>query len=868
MQDSKRFASIPLASLLLGVVLLSTAAPADAYLPAQWSAPARIDDANATAGRVFAHASTPSGGSLVVWWQPHGGYSLWASTIDTSGEWTAPTPVSEASVGAPSPPTARGPALGMDADGRALAFWVQIVDSGWRVAAAPHDLVSGWGTPFMVEHEGDDATDLSAAADANGNVTVAWVQKFNGTKVVRATRCDVGGTCDAPQNLSTGAIASLTAIPVVASANGSALVAWGQGPNGARHSWAAWYRPPTGWEPAFQVEDVPGEAVYLTAGSNAAGDVYLAWINIDGTNRTDRNVGGVRFDPAVGWLTPERPDPQRMGWTDGPSVAVNGAGDVAVVWREELSNGTSRTFANVSVKGAGWSGVTQVSHHDSGYGTYIPSVTAHTTGVFVAAWAFNGRIYSALFKGGGVWTDEVPCPSFGTYPYTPALAEGRNGRVVAVFMSGDLGTGGIWTTSLQLPRDTLAPYPDAGPDETVFVGEAFMRTGVASDDDAGFPSGGATSWEFEYNGTQVVVPGDDLDFTFWVEGTYQLTYFAQDASGNLGADVMFLIVKPADRTAPLVNAGPPVQAELGEKVNLSMDASDNDPRFPLGATFEWQFEYNGSTVTLEGKNQSFEFWAYGRFEINAVVWDRWGNRGNDTTLVVVPAPDTEPPVLSPVADIAAEVGEPVHFQATATDDSPLFEEEAVYHWQFADGGSTHDLVGSSQEYTFRAPGDYAVTVSVQDGAGNQGVPVTFTVHVVPPDTEPPVVFILEPTGPVEAGTLVTMSGSATDGGAPVEAGSAFTWTLLVDGKSRTLVGPEVSYRFDAPGLYAVTLTVTDAAGNSGTAERGITVVAPQGGEFPALEVGAGAVAAVAGVLAVLILRKRRPPPGGQPPEIP
>jgi hypothetical protein len=87
------------------------------------------------------------------------------------------------------------------------------------------------------------------------------------------------------------------------------------------------------------------------------------------------------------------------------------------------------------------------------------------------------------------------------------------------------------------------------------------------------------------------------------------------------------------------------------------------------------------------------------------------------------------------------------------------------------------------------------------------------------DITSPVISVVEP-GPFEdEGVEVTWDASGTtDNDLEWSTGAVFTWSweplLQPEGDSGTYDGPVLTRAFDTPGTYEITLTVTDAAGNS------------------------------------------------------
>ncbi|MCK4970653.1 MAG: PKD domain-containing protein, partial [Thermoplasmata archaeon] len=137
-----------------------------------------------------------------------------------------------------------------------------------------------------------------------------------------------------------------------------------------------------------------------------------------------------------------------------------------------------------------------------------------------------------------------------------------------------------------------------------------------------------------------------------------------------------------------------------------------------------------------------------------------------------------------------------------------------YVWTFNDGYLT-TLYGARITYMFEDPGVFVVTLNVTDGAGNWDTDeLTVTVR----DVTPPIADA-GPDQYVDQGTLVTFNGSGSEDNVAVV---NFTWTLQAD-VPVILHSESPTYRFDTPGMYNVTLNVTDAAGNWATETMIVTV---------------------------------------------
>jgi PKD repeat protein len=138
-----------------------------------------------------------------------------------------------------------------------------------------------------------------------------------------------------------------------------------------------------------------------------------------------------------------------------------------------------------------------------------------------------------------------------------------------------------------------------------------------------------------------------------------------------------------------------------------------------------------------------------------------------------------------------------------------------YIWTFIDV-TPQNLTVISATYNFTTPGVYIVLLNVTDVAGNW-------------DTDELVITVLDATAPIaDAGpdqtvdedTLVSLDGSNSTDNVEI---ASYVWSFM-DVEPQTLTGVTATYTFETPGVYIVTLNVTDARGNWGTDTVMITVL--------------------------------------------
>jgi PKD repeat protein len=156
------------------------------------------------------------------------------------------------------------------------------------------------------------------------------------------------------------------------------------------------------------------------------------------------------------------------------------------------------------------------------------------------------------------------------------------------------------------------------------------------------------------------------------------------------------------------------------------------------------------------------------------------------------------------------------------------------------------LTGQSPTYTFNNPSVYVVTLNVTDAAGNWATATT-TVTVL--DTVKPVANAGQDQT-VNVGSTVTFNASASSDNVGIV---SYEWGFG-DGTNGT--GVTTSHTYADAGTYNVTLTVRDAANNTGTAQIKVTVESEQ--TMPVTEIAVAAIIITAVAITTLALwRKRR-----------
>jgi len=261
------------------------------------------------------------------------------------------------------------------------------------------------------------------------------------------------------------------------------------------------------------------------------------------------------------------------------------------------------------------------------------------------------------------------------------------------------------------------------------------------------------------------------------------------------------------RSAPRAVAGEPVTAAPGEAV--AFDGGASAPSDSPITGFHWTF---GDGAEAEGVTATHAYERPGLYRVVLRVEDESGHPcdfGVATRLVTVNAP----PVAEAGEARSAAVGEPVTLGGGASYD--VDGAVTAHAWDLGDGTR---LDGVTVTHAYERPGVYTATLTVEDDSGVANAAASDTVTVAV--NAPPAPAATGPDRPIGVGEIARL-----DAGASADADGAILSWAWDFGDGAAGEGPEVQYAWAAPGVYPVTLTVTDdSATASAVATTTIEVV--------------------------------------------
>jgi len=311
-------------------------------------------------------------------------------------------------------------------------------------------------------------------------------------------------------------------------------------------------------------------------------------------------------------------------------------------------------------------------------------------------------------------------------------------------------------------------------------------------------------------------------------GTYAFLVWATDAAGHDASSPGTFEIR--DLEPPSILHTPPAAVLVGAPLRLAAQVSDDVGVVDVRADFT-DVALNRFNVSLALNGSVYEIDIAGQATPGSVTYFLWaidaaGNSARTADLAVaVVAPDTLPPTIANVLAVPSpqNIGGVVNITATVTDDVALagvwIEVRAPGGALLANATAGYEAASGRHYHAGAYPqaGTHTFRISAVDSSGNwAAVSGSFVIA----DLEAPVATAGQDRT-VWNGTVVFLDGSGSTDNVQV---TAFTWTFTYRGAPVTLTSAVGSFRFDDAGTFAITLTVTDAAGLTDTDTLTVQVV--------------------------------------------
>lgn len=324
-----------------------------------WGTPELLQDGEVTRARTPSIAADPDGNAIAIWVQldmVSNREVVWARRFEPGAGWGAAGAIDEL------PPSTFSAgqltALGMDADGNAIALWT-------RPAAPPGDVIwanrytpgAGWGTAEVInadeagEDTDADSVRLDVGSAEDGDAFVTWVQKDEARTFtdVWATRFS-GSTWGTPERINDPDSGNTTQPDIAVDGTGVAHAVWSQSDEDFRNIYASQYTPDSGWgtpeliEPPNPNPNEDADATVPRVEVNTVGNAFVVW------RQNSEDWGSIwsnHLDPETGWIIMNAElieDEERAAGS--PKIVVDESRHAHAVWPHSAANGVNWVRTN------------------------------------------------------------------------------------------------------------------------------------------------------------------------------------------------------------------------------------------------------------------------------------------------------------------------------------------------------------------------------------------------------------------------------------------------------------------------------------------------------------------------------------------
>ena len=711
-----------------------------------------------------------------------------AVTVDASGGWT--TSVATAGEGL-------------------LVVTAVATDAAGNSATATHDLTVDTVAPAVAITTIEGGDDLINAAEAAGGVTVSGTAEIGATLTVNGVAVTVDASGGWTTSVATAGDGLLVVTAVATDAAGNSAT--------ATHDLTV-----DTLAPAVAITTIEGGDDLINA-AEAAGGVTVSGTAEIGSTLTVNGVA-VTVDASGGWTTSVATAGE--GLLVVTAVATDAAGNSATATHDLTVDTLAPAVAITTIEG----GDDLINAAEAAGG-----VTVSGTAEIGATLTVNGVAVTVDASGG--WTTSVATAGDGLLMVTAVATDAAGNSATATHeLTVDTVAPAVAITTIEGGDDLINAAEAAGGvtvSGTAEIGSTLTVNGVAVTVDA---SGGWT--------TSVAPAGD---------GPLTVTAVATDAAGNSATATHDLTVDTVAPAAPSITSIP---ENGGGGINAS-EASDGTPvvvgltgtgavagdRLTInwgGQTVNYTLlagDISGNSATVTVPLATITAQGQGTFDVTATLTDAAGNASSNSAAASVTV-DTVAPAAPSITSIPENGGGGIN-ASEASDGTPVVVgltgtgavagDRLTINW----GGQTvnytllaGDISGNSATVTVplatitaQGQGTFDVTATLTDAA--RAISANSTAASVTVDTLPPAVAITTIEGgddlinAAEAAGGITVSGTA-------EIGS----TLTVNGAAVTVDasgGWTTSVTAAGDGPLTVTAVATDAAGNTATATRDLTV---------------------------------------------
>jgi hypothetical protein len=283
------------------------------------------------------------------------------------------------------------------------------------------------------------------------------------------------------------------------------------------------------------------------------------------------------------------------------------------------------------------------------------------------------------------------------------------------------------------------------------------------------------------------------------DGTYTVAVRVTDDDGSTDIGTFVVTVDDLGPTAVVTGTTP-----VDEGTSNNYDASGSTSSPDAIVLYEWDWSYSGTFVveldTGTTDNADHTYMDDGTYTVAVRVTDDDGSTGIDTFEVIV---DDLGPTAGLTGDAVVDEGVSGSYDASSSTSSP--DAIVLYEWDWDYNGVTFNPSGDTgvtQSHVWLDDGVYLVAVQVTDDDGDEDIAtLSVTVNDLGPTAE------AGPDQVTNMGQTIDVVGSGSSSWP--DAITLYEWDWTTDGIYDVTGVTATSPAYNTPGIYTVTLRVTD-----------------------------------------------------------
>jgi PKD repeat protein len=440
-----------------------------------------------------------------------------------------------------------------------------------------------------------------------------------------------------------------------------------------------------------------------------------------------------------------------------------------------------------------------------------------------------------------------------------AWVEYRFGEGAPMNATMELGPDGAWTLNVDVPRTSIDPLHyifrsrdssgnwNRSSEVTVTVldqvrpwfGEDTTPTTATTGDPHEFSVMAfdnievARAWVEYWYGEESHIEAEmtNGDGSTWtgdptVRDTYLPMWYVihiEDSSGNGNSTLPREVTVVDDDEPNVISDKSPVRTTTGVSYQFSLEVKDNLAVANVTVTYRYD---DGDPVVGTMSSSDVDGNGNGTYSLlidipgdstdplhyTLTVTDGSGNANATVERTVLVLDVTDPTAVAGV-DLSTDQHQVVTLSSAGSSDNVGL---SYWTWTFNDGEGRVVLDGPGPSHTFHEAGQYTITLTVEDPSGNTA---TDTIRVTVNDITPPRPDAGEDRTVDQNETVVFDATRSSDNVAVTQ----WTWTFEYGNLPRELSGQDTRFTFYTPGVYQVTLTVADKAGNEASDTVNLTI---------------------------------------------